>query len=893
MRLVLGLRYRINTNGFKTTIRIGKTRKGILFLANHPSESDPVILMSRLWYDFRPRPVVLEDFYDMSGIHWLMRLIGAIPMPNVKLGLNSYKRMRVQQGLDKIIDHLQQGKNVLLYPAGRLMQSGRENLMAASATHHILQRCPETTVVLIRSRGLIGSSFSWVSQQRRPDLWQTMKQTIKHLFYNLIFFSPRRHIRIDCELAEEDLTRFKDKMQLNRYLETWYNQEGEETPSWVPLSLWKRRDRVIQDRTKESKLDKKKIGSIPDHVRKTIYAKLAELSVMNKQTLKDKHRLSEDLGLDSLQIADLLSWLEESYVVSDVNATDLVRIADVLLSTTPTTIRRTQDDPDFPISQVPHAWKEKTRQEPFIPDIRQSIQMNFFRCAARMPATIALADDIRGVSSYRQARVAVLLLADCIHRFPEKRIGILLPASSGASLLVLATLLAAKVPVMINWTLGDRNLRHVLKITEVKRILSSKRFLDRLNNVNLELFKDHLLTLETLLKGKLGIKAKVLAWFRSQRRPETICRLFSESHSIDDPAVILFTSGSESCPKAVPLTHRNILSNIVGCFNALKPNAKDCLYGFLPPFHSFGFTGTMILPLVTGLKVAYYPNPTEHRNLVKGIRKWTPSILLGTPTFTAGICNATSKGTLDSLRFIVVGAEKAPDALFQKVESCSSARLLEGYGITECAPVLTLNDPDKPRIGVGYPVADVEICIVDPESFSELPINKRGLIVVHGSNVFSGYLGEASDDAFIELSNKRFYVTGDLGYLDTNGALTLLGRLKRFIKIGGEMISLPALEASIQTVHPDEGGGVNLAIVHREQEGERPLLVLFTTFETSIDKMNRILREAGWSNLVRIHHWIQLDPIPVLGSGKTDYPSLEKRIAAACKKEHPQNKCQF
>ena len=593
---------------------------------------------------------------------------------------------------------------------------------------------------------------------------------------------------------------------------------------------------------------------------------------MDPDDIHDQLHLSRNLGMDSLQIADLVSWLQITFFVLDVEITDLETVNDVLQiaagafkeqSNEITAVRTTAN------------WEEIHRPALTEPDPEKSIPQNFLEIADRMKNSIILGDDVRGAMSYQKSKIAILLLADIIAELPEKHVGIMLPASTGATLVVMATLLNGKVPVMINWTLGETNLVHVIESAELKIIVTSSRFLDRLDNLDLELIDPYLLILETVAKEKITLSGKIRAALRARKSADSLLKMYA-SNLIrpEDPAVILYTSGSESRPKGVPLSHRNILSNAAACFTIAELETSDVMYGFLPPFHSFGFTITTILPMVCGMKTAYYPNPTESRQLVRGIEAWKATIMCGTPTFAAGIYKAAKDAQLKSLRVIIVGAEKAPDELFETVAKMSSAKIIEGYGITECAPVVTANSLHRERAGVGQPVGDVSLKIVHLETESPVDTGERGLILASGSNIFKGYLDRDSEDVFREIDGKKYYVTGDLGYLDSKGNLHISGRLKRFVKIGGEMISLPSMEENIQAIYPNIDGAVQSAISYLESEGKRPYIGLFALFDISLHEVNEIFKSAGKSNLVRVHQVIKLDEIPLLGTGKTDYQKL-------------------
>jgi long-chain-fatty-acid--[acyl-carrier-protein] ligase len=334
-------------------------------------------------------------------------------------------------------------------------------------------------------------------------------------------------------------------------------------------------------------------------------------------------------------------------------------------------------------------------------------------------------------------------------------------------------------------------------------------------------------------------------------------------------------------PKGVPLSHFNVLKNIIHALETLKVQDTDVFYGFLPPFHSFGFTVTSILPVISGIRCAYYPNPTDSRRLAAGVEKWQISLMCGTPSFLRGILKAVASGQGKSLRYLLAGAEKADDELFSLVENLQTgARLLEGYGITECSPIITVNHEDKPRAGVGYPLKSTELLIVDIDSLTPVAQGERGLILVSGDSVFSGYL-DASKNPFVTVGEQSYYNTGDLGYLSPDGALFLAGRLKRFVKVAGEMISLPAMEDALLEFFPATEDGPSFAVEALEKDGERPIIALFVLKPEELETVNSNLRAKGFSAVGRINQIKVLPKIPLLGTGKTDYRSLKAILTEA------------
>lgn len=869
-RFLLWLRYDVTIKGLDAVA----ADKGMLFLPNHPSEMDPVILCFHLWRDFRLHPMVVEDFYHAPGLRALMKLTGAIPMPNTMTGMGNFKRMRVRQGLDRIIAHLDAGDNVLMYPAGRLMRGAREELRGTSGLFDILERRQDINIVLVRTTGFVGSSFSWIMHKERPSLARCMLNGLQAIIVNFVFFTPRRKLLIEVEAAPPDFPRDADKMVLNHWLEDWFNRYGDEPIARVSYTFW--RETLIEPAESAPATDMSAApAGVPPGIRGPVLDHLAAASGWERDAIADHHSLSADLGIDSLQTADLAAWIDESFMVSDIHVSDLRLVRDVLevaAGEIKTSIEPRTDT-------APAAWRESRERLPLVrPNVERTIQHNFLDRCSRFGGAVCVADETSGVLTYKRAKTAVLILADVIAELPETNVGIMLPAGAGTNMVIIATMLAGKVPVMINWTLGDANLEHVIRAAEIKQIISSSRFLDHVEQINIELLEEYIVLLEDVRAAKIGFMRKVKGAVNALRSTAVLCRRFCPDADVSDTAVILFTSGSESAPKGVPLTHRNIVANIAACVDAISFASADVLYGFLPPFHSFGFTVTGLLPMITGLKTAYSPNPTASRRLANGIGLWQPTVICGTPTFILGICRAARDQRLDSLRIIVTGAEKAGDELFEIVREQSSAEILEGYGITECAPVLTISRCNEPRAGVGRAVGDVEIRVVDPDDRTPRDIGRQGLILVSGSNVFGGYLDRDSSDAFTSIEGNRYYITGDLGNLDEAGHLTISGRLKRFVKIGGEMISLPAMEEAIEQAYPNASGEPQAALTYAERDGERPLLALFAVPRTDPEQVNAVLKTAGFSNLARVHRVLTLAAIPLLGTGKTDYRTLTAEL---------------
>ncbi len=869
VRCLLALRYRIKITGYDEL----PNREGVLFLPNHPGEIDPVIVASLVYSRFPVRPLITEPMYNLPILNSVMKWINAIPVPDMEQGFSPYKIRRMEKVLASTINGLKSGDNVLLYPSGGLQRSGLEKIKGASAVSNILEKYPDVTIILVRTRGLWGSSFSTaLTRGITPDVATVIIKAIKILLRNLIFFAPRREVTIEITETPADFPRTAEKMELNSWLENWYNEPGEEPLSLKSYSFYRTDLPDVEAFGAEVEVD---LSDIPQEVQQKVLSEFARMVDRSADEIKDSDLLTEDLGLDSLDLSDVLVWLDEIFDVQDVEITELVSVGKVMEIAAG---RSGMNEGE--INRAPKGWVELERPSVKKPQ-GKTLQEAILRNADRMGSAVACGDENRGVLTYKKVKIGALVLAQVISKMPGDKVGVMLPSTAGVGVVALGCLLAGKIPVMINWTLGPRNLQHVIELTGITQVITSSQFLDKLGNVELGSMDDILVFVEDMRSNDIGIRHKLIAIWNSFFSADTLLqKLNLKDISEHDPAVILFTSGSESVPKGVPLSHYNLITNICDGIQVIPFQSTDTLYGFLPPFHSFGFTITTMLPLTTGLKVAYYPNPTESRRLARGIHMWRCTTVCGTPSFVTGIFKAADPEQLTSVRYFITGAEKAPDELFRKVEALSvGAQLIEGYGITECAPILTMNYPDRDRCGVGWPAPQSEVKIVDMDTLKPLPQGERGLIIARGGNIFRGYLGEDAPNPFLEIEGDRWYNTGDLGIINENGAIILAGRLKRFVKVAGEMISLPAMEDVLIDRWPGDDDGPVVAVEAVERDGERPVLAIFSRVTLTLEEANETLKKAGFSNVGRLNHHEPVREIPLLGTGKTNHRALKTQLA--------------
>ncbi|MBN1865590.1 MAG: AMP-binding protein [Victivallales bacterium] len=866
VRLLVALRYRVRVHGAEEILSRG--HKGILLLPNHPALIDPIILMSHLHPRFGHRILADKDQAERPVISTLAKMYKVIEMPDaVKYGSEALDG--ISEALKECGSCLGQGENVLIYPSGHILRSKHEEIGANSGVETLLSEAPEARVVIVRTKGLWGSCFSRADGDY-PSVGRNFWLALRVLAGNLLFFTPRR--KVDIYLSEpEDFPIAAGRNEMNRYLEEAYNTDASPN-TYIPYYFWSsEKERVIPDgQARQNDFDPSRI---PKATRELVENKLIELAGV--KSVEPSQKITNDLGMDSISRIDLALWIESEFGFNVSNPDVFDTVADVLLAASGDAMA----DKVLLLPPPPARWFAQPGKDECADQLCQgsTIQEIFLCRAAKSPACAVMADSTTsGVRSFRDVVMAVILLRKLFEGDTGKYVGIMFPASVAATTLYLAALFHGKIPVMLNWTVGARNLKFMTELLNISRVLTSSRLVAKLQEQGLsfEGIERSFVYLEPLrdtltLKEKAGAKLKSLFSWKSLKRLAAV----SDG---DDVAVVLFTSGSESFPKAVPLTHKNIITNIRDVIATGALRKSDSMIGFLPPFHSFGLTLTSILPLLTGLRVFYHPNPTEGGTLAKLIKNYRSTILAGTPTFINGILKGADKGDLDTLRLGVTGAEKCPEQVYKKLEQmCPDMTILEGYGITECSPVVSVNRPDNPvPYSIGKVMDSLEHLVVDESSGKECKPGERGMLLVKGGSVFGGYLEHDGPSPFVEHDGRQFYRTGDLVEETPEGTLFFKGRLKRFIKLGGEMVSMPAVEdVLIRKFRASEDDPAPLAV--DAPDGEVPELTLFTVADISREQANKAIKEAGLSPIHNVRKVVKVQDIPILGTGKTDYRKLK------------------
>ncbi|HEV8714323.1 MAG TPA: acyl-[ACP]--phospholipid O-acyltransferase [Candidatus Binatia bacterium] len=522
------------------------------------------------------------------------------------------------------------------------------------------------------------------------------------------------------------------------------------------------------------------------------------------------------------------------------------------------------------IAELASAAAEQRRSK------RDLLHLRFMQTAKRRWFASSMADSTGRTLTYGKALVSSLLLARWLRqrRPHDAMIGLVLPASVAGALANIAVLFAGKIPVNLNFTAGRVAMSAALQQCEIQTVFTSRTFLAKAQIEKMAgmVFLEDVLTQISSLQN---IWTLLVAFLMPTRLLQALHH--REHQQPASLATIVFSSGSTGTPKGVMLSHRNILVNVEAIQQVFSITEKDCIMGVLPFFHSFGFTGTLWLPLIGGFRAAYHPNPLDAKTIGEMVGKHKATILISTPTFYAAYLRKCSVAEFSSLRYAIVGAEKLHPRLAQVFKEKYGLDLLEGYGCTEMAPVVSVNVPDvehsEPRQTgykpgtVGHPLPGVAAKVVDRETGEPLANGQEGLLLVKGPNRMIGYLGQPEQTAAV--LRDGWYVTGDIATIDEDGFIRITDRLSRFSKIGGEMVPHLRVEEALNDILGDAPCVVTA--VPDEQRGER-LVVLYAHRELTADALWEHLSRTNLPRLwlPKREHFYAVEAIPLLGSGKVD-----------------------
>jgi acyl-[acyl-carrier-protein]-phospholipid O-acyltransferase/long-chain-fatty-acid--[acyl-carrier-protein] ligase len=496
--------------------------------------------------------------------------------------------------------------------------------------------------------------------------------------------------------------------------------------------------------------------------------------------------------------------------------------------------------------------------------------------ATAQPKKIAIEDTSFKELSYRRVLVGADVLSGVWRKKfgPEigERIGILLPNVNTTPVTLLSLWAAQKVPAMLNFSTGIPVMLQCAQLAGLKHIITAQAFLDKakLDLAPLKAAGITITSLETIAPQISKItKLATLA----KHTFATGVGLRTVPLAPNDTAAVIFTSGSEGVPKGVELTHRNLLANVRQAISIIDVTDDDRFFNALPLFHSFGLMGGTLFPLIRGCYTFLYPSPLHYRVIPTLVSDRNCTVLMGTNTFLNGYARKAHPYDFSTLKFLVAGAEKLQPATFDLYAKKFGLRILEGYGATECSPIISVNTRMEPSVGTaGRFVPGLDWRLEPVEG-----VDEGGRLFVKGPNVMKGYLNPDANAAFHSLDG--WYDTGDIVFVDSDGFVHIRGRMKRFAKISGEMVSLSAVEDAMVNAFPKFGARCTVAILTQpdEDKGEK-LIAVTNESRLQLADIRAAVKAKGLSNLSAPRELKVVDKIPKLGSGKTDYRELQRML---------------
>jgi acyl-[acyl-carrier-protein]-phospholipid O-acyltransferase/long-chain-fatty-acid--[acyl-carrier-protein] ligase len=496
----------------------------------------------------------------------------------------------------------------------------------------------------------------------------------------------------------------------------------------------------------------------------------------------------------------------------------------------------------------------------------------FINACKKHPKRILYRDVTKAETTYGRALRVAFVLGSYLSHIKDKNIGMLLPNLTITALIFMGLLIFRKIPVFLNYSSGPGALKHAMELGDLQVIITSRKFIETIK-LDYAVFDGKKLVFIDDLNQKIHLGDELLGLWKSVF-PGASYRVQPDEHA--ETAVILYTSGSEGMPKGVCLSHENIISNIRQSLSKIDVRETDYFLNALPMFHSFGLTVGTILPVFTGAKVFLYVSPLHYRIIPEIAYDQGCTILMGTNTFLNGFSKKAHPYDFRTMRYIFCGAEALSDTVFERYAKIYGIRVMSGYGITECSPVISINNPLEYEYGtVGKVLPGIEYRLMPVEGV-ESKNDRVGRLYVKGKNVMKGYLKNEKANLKYLIEDQGWYDTGDIVEVTENGFLRIVGRLKRFSKISGEMISLTAIEEALTKEFGDKKDIAVMAVAD-EKKGEK-LVLITNNRQIELKTARERLKTRGFSELACPKDMLFIKEIPKLGTGKVDYMKLKEIV---------------
>ncbi|WP_420432484.1 AMP-binding protein [Hyphobacterium sp.] len=525
-------------------------------------------------------------------------------------------------------------------------------------------------------------------------------------------------------------------------------------------------------------------------------------------------------------------------------------------------------DGDHPPAVDPSSWPQIEGESFKLSRARKTVLQALLRAKNKTGGKTTVIIDADGRKlDYNEILRATFALGSALARHTEKgeKVAVLLPTGAGAGIAFFALNAYGRTPAMLNFTAGAKAIKAACRGAKATKIVTARKFIELggLEELEQHLLDDHQMIYLEDVREEISTVDKI----RAVLGP-ILPDLVATRTSPDDTAVILFTSGTEGDPKGVALSHVNLVANVEQARAHVDILPSDIVFNSLPTFHSFGLTGGLLLPLLVGIPAVLHPSPLQGKTIMERVRKTKSTVLFATDTFLNQYARVAEKGDFDSLRFVVCGAERVKDETRTMVRREFDLLVLEGYGATEAAPVIAVNQPERNKPGtVGRLIPGMKARLEPVEG-----IDQGGRLHVSGPNVMQGYIFP-DDPGVIHPPKDGWHDTGDIVTFDEEGCVQIRGRQKRFAKIGGEMVSLAVVENIATSLWPD---CLHAAVTLPDKKKGEQVVIVTEYANAERSDMVAFARSHGIAELAIPKRVIPVSEIPVLGTGKINYVAIEK-----------------